>query len=353
MRASTKTTNRERLRPLLSTCALALFASIALSGCVSSKTGDPVAELLTPDADAVESAGKKAPLTEEERLAQAASPSPEYQASAAASPETAANPASADPNATATANLPGAVMQATGINASRSSIFSTAPPAQAPLPAESAPNAAAYSQKAEPAAAAPAGIHATNASVFSASGKNPLLATGDDSAEGSDESAELEADDVPLILRGKLYSSRDLGPDPSEAPASDMVTLAALPSLTRQAVTGLLVQRPDVEISCFKPRLVNLLKGAEQHFGKRIVVTSGYRSLAHNTAVGGAKRSQHLHCDAADIQMIGVSKWDLARYFRSQPTAGGVGTYCSTASIHVDIGRRRDWNWKCRRDTEL
>ena len=28
---------------------------------------------------------------------------------------------------------------------------------------------------------------------------------------------------------------------------------------------------------------------------------------------------------------------------------GGVGTYCHTNSVHIDIGKKRDWNWRCRR----
>lgn len=309
--------------------ALLLAAGLGLSGCVSSK-GDPVADLLTPDSASVEAAhAAKAP-------ADPASPTAEY---ASAEPTAANSPPAASQSAPGS-EMGNAVMAGTAINANRSSIFASA----ASVPAAGAENAG-------PAPAAPSaatGFNATNASFFSASGKNPLLASA-----GSDASAEeMEADDVPLILRGKLYSSTDLGPDPNDT-ATDMVTMASLPSMTRQSLTGLLVQNPTVETSCFKPRLVNMLREAEEHFGKRIVVTSGFRDPEHNHRVGGAKHSQHLTCDAADIQMVGVSKWDLARYFRARADIGGVGTYCSTNSIHVDIGRRRDWNWKCRPDTEL
>jgi uncharacterized protein YcbK (DUF882 family) len=31
------------------------------------------------------------------------------------------------------------------------------------------------------------------------------------------------------------------------------------------------------------------------------------------------------------------------------PGRGGVGTYCHTNSVHVDVGPERDWNWRCRR----
>ena len=65
--------------------------------------------------------------------------------------------------------------------------------------------------------------------------------------------------------------------------------------------------------------------------------------------VRGAKNSMHMYCAAADIQISGVSKWELAKYLRSMPGRGGVGTYCHTESVHVDIGPERDWNWRCRR----
>lgn len=317
-------------KPASTALALLFAAGLGLGGCVSSK-GDPVADILTPDSESVEaaSASRSTP-------ADPASPTAEYAAATTSGDVPAARQDMSQPSA----DMGGAVMAGTGINANRSSIFAMA--AAAPLSGSEGDSQAAAS----PSAAA--GFNATNASFFSASGKNPLLASA-----GSDASAEeMEADDVPLILRGKLYSSTDLGPDPNDK-STDMVTMASLPSMTRQSVTGLLVQNPGVETSCFKPRLVNMLREAEAHFGKRIVVTSGFRDPEHNHRVGGAKHSQHLSCDAADIQMVGVSKWDLARYFRARADIGGVGTYCSTNSIHVDIGRRRDWNWKCRADTEL
>lgn len=324
-----------RRKPLFSSLALLLAGSIALTGCVSSKGKDPMADLLTPDAESIAAADD--PAQQSPAKADPASPTAEYAAAPGQAPE------GSQPGAAANQDRPdmaASVMQATGINANRSSIF-----ASAPQPTAIAPGEAPVEQ-----ASGATGFNATNASFFSASGKNPLLASADTGEIGSAD--DMEADDVPLILRGKLYSSRDLGPDPNDT-ATDMVTMASLPSMTRQSVTGLLVQNPSVQTSCFKPQLLNMLHEAEAHFGKRIVVTSGFRDPEHNARVGGAKRSQHLHCNAADIQMVGVSKWDLARYFRGRPDIGGVGTYCSTNSIHVDIGPRRDWNWKCRPDTEL
>ncbi|MDZ5698318.1 YcbK family protein [Chelativorans sp. M5D2P16] len=125
--------------------------------------------------------------------------------------------------------------------------------------------------------------------------------------------------------------------------------VAAAAGLARLAPNGLLKQRESVDVSCLKPKLVHMLKTIERHFGKKVVVTSGYRSPEHNRRVRGARNSQHMYCAAADIQLEGVGKWELARFARSLPGRGGVGTYCHTTSVHVDVGPERDWNWRCRR----
>lgn len=126
------------------------------------------------------------------------------------------------------------------------------------------------------------------------------------------------------------------------------VVMASAAGLARLAPNGLLKQRDNVDVACLKPGLVRVLKTVERHFGKKMVVTSGYRSPAYNRKVNGAKRSQHMYCAAADVQVPGVSKWELARFVRSMPGRGGVGTYCHTESVHIDIGPERDWNWRCR-----
>ena len=127
------------------------------------------------------------------------------------------------------------------------------------------------------------------------------------------------------------------------------VRVAAAATLGRIGGNGLHVQHRGVQVNCLPRRLVATIKRAEKHFGRSAVVTSGFRSRTHNRRVGGAKNSMHTRCLAADVQMRGVTKWQLATYFRSQPGRGGVGTYCHTASVHVDVGPQRDWNWRCRR----
>src|SRR5690606_27582904 len=102
-------------------------------------------------------------------------------------------------------------------------------------------------------------------------------------------------------------------------------------------------------VACLKPSLVRVLKNVEKHFGKPVIVTSGYRGVDRNRRARGARNSLHMYCAAADIQIEGVSKAQLATFMRSMPGRGGVGTYCHTQSVHVDVGPERDWNWRCRR----
>ena len=88
--------------------------------------------------------------------------------------------------------------------------------------------------------------------------------------------------------------------------------------------------------------LTVVLQCIRDHFGKPVTITSGYRTAAHNAAVGGAKSSQHLLGRAADIRVQGVSVEDVAAYAESlMPDWGGVGRYPAKAGraagwVHVD-----------------
>ena len=121
--------------------------------------------------------------------------------------------------------------------------------------------------------------------------------------------------------------------------------VASLAGLARLAPNGLWLQTEKVRTGCFKPELLQVLKTIEKHYDKPIIVTSGLRDLKRNRS----KQSLHTRCEAADIQISGVTKWELAEYLRSMPGRGGVGTYCHTESVHIDVGPERDWNWRCRR----
>lgn len=170
------------------------------------------------------------------------------------------------------------------------------------------------------------------------------------------QSSDLPHDQVAALGYTAWPSNRALSmfatvqdDDPNHDDESSAIQMAALPGLARLAPNGLWLQTERVETGCFKPELMGLLKSVERRYGEKVIVTSGHRDVAHNAAVGGAPLSRHITCEAADIQVPGVSKWELAAYLRALPGRGGVGTYCHTQSVHIDVGKRRDWNWGCTR----
>lgn len=100
--------------------------------------------------------------------------------------------------------------------------------------------------------------------------------------------------------------------------------------------------------------LAALLQKIRDHFGRPVVITSGYRTAAHNAAVGGSKSSQHLLGRAADFYVEGVDVAVVAAYAETLlPARGGIGRYPkdakhpkrSTGWVHIDTraGRSR---WK-------
>ena len=84
--------------------------------------------------------------------------------------------------------------------------------------------------------------------------------------------------------------------------------------------------------------LTVLLQAIREHFGKAVVITSGYRTASHNAKVGGSRSSQHLLGRAADIQVQDTDPLAVAAYAESlMPGWGGIGRY------PVKAGRAKGW----------
>ena len=63
--------------------------------------------------------------------------------------------------------------------------------------------------------------------------------------------------------------------------------------------------KPTADIVAALQRLVkNILDPLREEWGAPIIVTSGYRSVKLNSAVGGARGSQHTYGQAADIRTV-------------------------------------------------
>ncbi|MCF6199345.1 MAG: D-Ala-D-Ala carboxypeptidase family metallohydrolase [Hyphomicrobiaceae bacterium] len=113
------------------------------------------------------------------------------------------------------------------------------------------------------------------------------------------------------------------------------------------SLSDMVGKRRQAKIGCLPKELRMLLNTVAWHYGKHVHIQSGYRSKHYNRRVGGAKRSYHVACKAVDIQVKGVNKYRLARYLKSLPGRGGVGTYCNNSTVHIDVGPKRQWHYGC------
>lgn len=84
--------------------------------------------------------------------------------------------------------------------------------------------------------------------------------------------------------------------------------------------------------------------------GEPLRINSAYRSEAHNRAVGGSSKSQHLLGKASDLRVKGLDSDDLYHIIESlindgKMKEGGLGLYNSF--VHYDIrGTKARWNFK-------
>jgi zinc D-Ala-D-Ala carboxypeptidase len=63
---------------------------------------------------------------------------------------------------------------------------------------------------------------------------------------------------------------------------------------------------PPAAITNLRTLCVHVLEPLRQHFGRPVIVSSGYRSAALNAAINGAPSSQHIRGQAADVEVLGV-----------------------------------------------
>ncbi len=94
-------------------------------------------------------------------------------------------------------------------------------------------------------------------------------------------------------------------------------------------------------------QLPTLLEALREKLGSdSIVITSGYRTEQHNAAVGGAKGSQHLKGNAADIRCKKggaiIPAKEVCCALEDMGHAGGIG-YISETAVHVDVRGYKSW----------
>lgn len=94
------------------------------------------------------------------------------------------------------------------------------------------------------------------------------------------------------------------------------------------------------------PKLITLLERIRSAFGKPITIMSGRRCKAHNTKVKGAKDSQHLLGNAADIKVKDVPPKEVQEYLMKHfdNDCRGLGRYKTFTHIDVRDGKIARWN---------
>jgi uncharacterized protein YcbK (DUF882 family) len=108
------------------------------------------------------------------------------------------------------------------------------------------------------------------------------------------------------------------------------------------------------EVRHFDPRIYDILEELTQAVGhpdEEIDIVCGYRTSWSNEflrarTAGVAKNSLHLRAEAIDLRMPGVATSQLREAALSLQE-GGVGYYPHSDFIHVDVGRVRQWCFKC------
>ena len=103
---------------------------------------------------------------------------------------------------------------------------------------------------------------------------------------------------------------------------------------------GTYVASREVNALCMSPKLRFLIWEFEGHFGRKVIMNSGYRDTKHNSAAGGADNSFHTRCMAADFYIPGVDKRELIAFAMRTESVGGLGCYPGKSFIHVDVRDR-------------
>ena len=84
------------------------------------------------------------------------------------------------------------------------------------------------------------------------------------------------------------------------------------------------------------------LQRLRDRLGKPLILTSAYRSPAHNKRVGGAKNSLHMQGVAFDVRMENHDPHEFEAAARAEGFTG-FGYYQKSGFMHIDTGPARSW----------
>ena len=100
-------------------------------------------------------------------------------------------------------------------------------------------------------------------------------------------------------------------------------------------------------IENFKKLASNIFQPIREHFGKPILISSGYRSAELNKAIGGSLSSQHCSGEAIDIDMDGtdITNAQIFYYIKDNLNFDQIiwefGTNTNPDWVHVSFAANR------------
>jgi hypothetical protein len=100
-------------------------------------------------------------------------------------------------------------------------------------------------------------------------------------------------------------------------------------------------------IENFKKLAANIFQPIREHFGKPILISSGYRSAELNKAIGGSLSSQHCSGEAIDIDMDGtdITNAQIFNYIKDNLNFDQMiwefGTDTNPDWVHVSFASNR------------
>ena len=114
-----------------------------------------------------------------------------------------------------------------------------------------------------------------------------------------------------------------------------------------------IVNKPnEIHVMAMESLCHNILERVRSAFAKPININSGYRSVALCEAIGSKSTSQHCDGEAADIEIFGVSNYDLAKYIEKNLNFDQLILECwdgiqpNSGWVHVsyvsDVANRKD-----------
>ena len=147
--------------------------------------------------------------------------------------------------------------------------------------------------------------------------------------------AELPQQEEPALIVGTL-PEEPVAPAPvveetkvQELVAEEIKTDPAA-SYEPRRVTG------NGDLLELEPKTLRMFVELEQRWGEQLEIKWAYRSKELNTAIDGAKHSQHIHGKAIDITHNGWSQAKMKKFVRLAYEVGFRGFGLGQTMIHID-----------------